>query len=146
VALTLRFKAKYHPEECVKRQDDQVSNLKRRIEVFLERLAGGAPARLDGDQADALLHFLDSVVIRLEKGTDFDLTVLELPEEDPADKQKPFVLPDNQKKEKKKETEETEKDKDDLSKVPMTEEQRQLQEKAKEFLKKKGEETKKRKY
>ncbi|XP_037081813.1 LOW QUALITY PROTEIN: serrate RNA effector molecule homolog [Pollicipes pollicipes] len=138
------FKAKYHPEECVKRQDEQVSNLKRRVDVFTELLSTAGQVRLDGDQADALLRFLDSVVIKLEGGSDFDLTVLDLPDDEPAERRdaKPFVLADQNKRKK----EDEEKKSEDLSKLPMTEEQRELQEKAKEFLKKKGEETKKRKY
>ena len=65
------------------------------MDVFLETLESLGTTRLDGDQAEALLRFLDSVVIRLEDGSDFDLTVLDLPEEEPTDRstaQKPFVL------------------------------------------------------
>ncbi|XP_043197030.1 serrate RNA effector molecule homolog isoform X2 [Amphibalanus amphitrite] len=138
------FKAKYHPEECVKRQEEQIANLKRRVDVFLERLEAQPDTRLDGDQAELLLRFLDSVVIRLEGGSDFDMTVLDLPEEDPADRppQKTFVLDQDKKKKEEADKAKTE----DLSKLPLTDEQKALQEKAKEFLKKKGEETKKRKY
>lgn len=34
--------------------------------------------RVDSDQADAVIKLLDSVVIRLEGGTDLDLTVLDI--------------------------------------------------------------------
>ena len=75
---------------CVRRACRQ-----RRVDVFLETLeATGAPL-LDGDRAETLLRFLDTIVIRLEGGSDFDLTVLDLPEEEPAERpppQKPFVL------------------------------------------------------
>merc|ERR1712098_307550 len=34
----------------------------------------------DGDKQDALIRLLDSVVIKLEGGTDFDLTILDMPD------------------------------------------------------------------
>ncbi|RLU20650.1 hypothetical protein DMN91_007263 [Ooceraea biroi] len=72
------FKIKYHPEESVKRKEEQVSGLKKRVEVFLEMLEsdGIDKVSVDADQADALLHVLDAVVIKLEGGTEEDLQVL----------------------------------------------------------------------
>lgn len=103
--LIARFKIKYHPEESVKRKDEQVSALKvatilkyikhfsileylsgilfllqKRVDVFLELLNLGdiEKVSVDADQADALLHLLDAVVIKLEGGTEEDLQVLNI--------------------------------------------------------------------
>lgn len=103
--LIARFKIKYHPEESVKRKDEQVSALKvdtilkcikffsileylsgilfllqKRVEVFLELLNSGEIEKVsvDADQADVLLHLLDAVVIKLEGGTEEDLQVLNI--------------------------------------------------------------------
>ncbi|XP_025163712.1 serrate RNA effector molecule homolog isoform X3 [Harpegnathos saltator] len=74
------FKIKYHPEESVKRKDEQVSALKKRVEVFLEMLKLGEidKVSVDADQADALLRLLDAVVIKLEGGTEEDLQILDV--------------------------------------------------------------------
>ena len=42
--------------------------------------------KLDSEKQDQLIRLLDSVVIKLEGGSDFDLTVLDLP--DPEDEEK----------------------------------------------------------
>lgn len=53
---------------------------------------------VDADQSDQLLKLLDSVVIKLEGGTDLDLQVLDqVPEEDvkpqiTEEDKKPFIL------------------------------------------------------
>ncbi|XP_018043808.1 PREDICTED: serrate RNA effector molecule homolog isoform X1 [Atta colombica] len=72
------FKIKYHPEESVKRKEEQVSALKKRVEIFLEMLKSGdiEKVSVDADQADSLLHLLDAVVIKLEGGTEEDLQIL----------------------------------------------------------------------
>ncbi|CAD1479636.1 unnamed protein product, partial [Heterotrigona itama] len=51
----------------------------KRVEVFLEMLEVGEidKVSVDADQADALLHLLDAVVIKLEGGTEEDLQVLD---------------------------------------------------------------------
>ncbi|XP_017762260.1 PREDICTED: serrate RNA effector molecule homolog isoform X4 [Eufriesea mexicana] len=74
------FKIKYHPEESVKRKEEQVAALKKRVEVFLEMLEVEEidKVSVDADQADALLHLLDAVVIKLEGGTEEDLQVLDM--------------------------------------------------------------------
>lgn len=50
------------------------------MEVFLEMLDLGEidKVSVDADQADALLHLLDAVVIKLEGGTEEDLQVLNI--------------------------------------------------------------------
>ena len=79
------FKQKYHPDDSVKRKDEMKDFLQKRVEVFNELLENGKikQLKLDNDMQDSLIRLLDSVVIKLEGGTDFDLTVLDLP--DPED-------------------------------------------------------------
>lgn len=54
--------------------------LQKRVDVFLELLNSGEIEKVsvDADQADALLHLLDAVVIKLEGGTEEDLQVLNI--------------------------------------------------------------------
>ena len=76
------FKQKYHPDESVKRKDELREFLKKRVEVFQEFLEQGKIQDLpmDCDVQDNLIRILDSVVIKLEGGTDFDLKSLDLPD------------------------------------------------------------------
>lgn len=50
------------------------------MEVFLEMLKSEEIEKVsvDAEQADALLHLLDSVVIKLEGGTEEDLQILDI--------------------------------------------------------------------
>lgn len=69
---------KYHPEESVKRKDEQKSALNKRVDVFnefrkTEMFKGLA---IDAEQQDALVKLLDSVVIFLEGGNENDLKVM----------------------------------------------------------------------
>ncbi|XP_049863805.1 serrate RNA effector molecule homolog isoform X13 [Schistocerca gregaria] len=75
------FKIKYHPEDSVKRKEEQMNALKNRVNVFLEFLDNGRldKVSVDADQSEQLIRLLDAVVIRLEGGTDFDLQVLDEP-------------------------------------------------------------------
>ncbi|KAG7175611.1 Serrate RNA effector molecule-like, partial [Homarus americanus] len=151
------FKAKYHPEECVKRKEEQLANLKRRVSVFTELHEANRMDNIsvDADQSDQLLKLLDSVVIKLEGGTDLDLQVLDqLPEEDVKpqineEEKKPFILGEDSDEGEDKEKSE-EKNLDEPLKMDMSEEQMELQKKAKEYLKQKGtdgeKETRKRKH
>ncbi|XP_050541392.1 serrate RNA effector molecule homolog isoform X2 [Daktulosphaira vitifoliae] len=73
------FKIKYHPDDSVKRKEEQNIAIKKRLDVFKEFLS---KSKIDGividaDNPDPLVHLLDSIVIKLEGGTDFDLTVLD---------------------------------------------------------------------
>ncbi|KAH8413772.1 hypothetical protein KR222_007983 [Zaprionus bogoriensis] len=80
------FKNKYHPEDSVRRSDEQRGFLKRRTDVFLELLESGTigSVKVDSSQADALVRVLDTCVIKLEGGTDEDLKVLdEKPKDSP---------------------------------------------------------------
>eukprot|EP00092_Neocalanus_flemingeri_P002381 GFUD01002547.1.p1 GENE.GFUD01002547.1~~GFUD01002547.1.p1 ORF type:complete len:408 (-),score=139.00 GFUD01002547.1:1060-2283(-) len=114
------FKQKYHPDESVKRKDELREMLQKRVEVFQEFMEQGKFERLtlDGEKQDALIKVLDSVVIKLEGGSDFDITVLDLP--DPEEEQK---------------KEEASKKKDSLaSNDTFDDENAELMKKAKEFL------------
>ncbi|CAG0899642.1 unnamed protein product [Darwinula stevensoni] len=73
------FKGKYHPEDSTKRNEEHLSAVKHRLEVFNDLMEQSTFSQLscDADQTDLLLKLLDSVVIKLEGGTDFDLNVLD---------------------------------------------------------------------
>uniref|UniRef100_A0A1B6EMZ7 Serrate RNA effector molecule homolog n=2 Tax=Proconiini TaxID=565685 RepID=A0A1B6EMZ7_9HEMI len=73
------FKLKYHPEESIKRKEEQSDALKRRVEVFMEFLENGRldKVTVDAEQSELLIKLLDAVVIRLEGGTDLDLEILD---------------------------------------------------------------------
>jgi len=121
------FKQKYHPDDSVKRKDELRDMLKKRVEVFQEFMEQSkfAELTLDGDKQDALIKVLDSVVIKLEGGTDFDITVLDLP--DPEEEQK--------KEDSKKKKDEIGEKKDPTpSNDAFDDENAELMKKAKEFL------------
>ncbi|CAB3374785.1 Hypothetical predicted protein [Cloeon dipterum] len=73
------FKIKYHPEESVKRKDELQSALNNRVKVFLDCLDKDwfAKVSVDSEQSEQLVKLLDSIVIKLEGGTDLDLKVLD---------------------------------------------------------------------
>uniref|UniRef100_A0AAR5PMN5 Serrate RNA effector molecule homolog n=1 Tax=Dendroctonus ponderosae TaxID=77166 RepID=A0AAR5PMN5_DENPD len=73
------FRIKYHPEESVRRREEQATALKRRLEVFVDLLNSGKieSTTVDCSQTTNLLKLLDTVVIKLEGGTDEDLELLE---------------------------------------------------------------------
>ncbi|XP_032570765.1 serrate RNA effector molecule homolog isoform X2 [Drosophila sechellia] len=80
------FKNKYHPEDSVKRNEEQRGFLQRRTDVFMELLENGTigSVKVDSSQADALIRVLDTCVIKLEGGTDEDLKVLDEKPKDPV--------------------------------------------------------------
>merc|ERR1711894_796039 len=73
------FKLKYHPEDALKRKDECKGALEKRIDVFTRFLEEKRfnDIAIDGDQSDPMVKLLDSVVIFLEGGTDFDLEILD---------------------------------------------------------------------
>ncbi|KAL5285783.1 SRRT family protein [Megaselia abdita] len=73
------FKLKYHPEESVKRKDEVKEFLQRRVEVFTELLDKDLITAVSADtsQSEPLIKLLDTVVIKLEGGTEDDLKVLD---------------------------------------------------------------------
>ncbi|XP_055705245.1 serrate RNA effector molecule homolog isoform X2 [Phlebotomus papatasi] len=74
------FKMKYHPEDLLKRQEEHVGFLRKRIDVFMELMEKKmvADVSIDISCTDKLLKLLDTVVIKLEGGTEADLQVLEV--------------------------------------------------------------------
>lgn len=73
------FRLKYHPEDSVKRKEEQMAALKKRVEVFLDLLKSKKleSVTVDCSKTNDLLKLLDTVVIKLEGGTDEDLALLE---------------------------------------------------------------------
>ena len=136
------FKTKYHPEECAKRQQEIRKALKRRCEVFMEFITSGRVSSVgcDIERNEELVKLLDAVVIKLEGGTDFDLTVLDQPEpEDPGTRSRnnseTVTLDQSPDEKKKRKREEAEKKPDEPLKLPITAEQKELMKKAQEFSK-----------
>merc|ERR1712130_722029 len=82
------FRQKYHPEDSVKREAELLEMLEKRIEVFklFEEQGKYNGLALDGENQDALVKLLDSVVIMLEGGTEFDLDILDMPDQEEEDK------------------------------------------------------------
>lgn len=115
-----RFKIKYHPEDSLKRKEEQLNFLKvisisfdrtrfqqlicafaihtipqKRASVFAEVLNGGLVTSVNVDtmQSDKLLRVLDTVVIKLEGGTEEDLQILdEKPQEYRAESIKDTIV------------------------------------------------------
>ncbi|XP_042908669.1 serrate RNA effector molecule homolog [Parasteatoda tepidariorum] len=83
------FKLKHHPEESQKRKAELHIALKRRLDVFMELFEKGLVENVSVDQekTDQIVKFLDAVVIKLEGGNDFDLTVLDAPYEEEKTKE-----------------------------------------------------------
>ncbi|KAL0268500.1 UNVERIFIED_CONTAM: hypothetical protein PYX00_010419 [Menopon gallinae] len=142
------FKIKYHPEESVKRKEEQLAALKNRVAIFNEFLDKGLidTVRLDADQGEALIRLMDCVVVRLEGGDEADLKALDAPEpaavpqnkpkeSDPPPEDKPFVLEESdEEKEKKKQETDSEKPIEPMQ-LDIDQEQVELQNQAKEFSK-----------
>ena len=76
------FKQKYHPDDSVKRKEELKSFLEKRVEIFNEFSENGKfkDLKLDCESQETLIRLLDSVVIKLEGGTEFDLLALDLPD------------------------------------------------------------------
>ncbi|CAH0546059.1 unnamed protein product [Brassicogethes aeneus] len=73
------FRVKYHPEDSIKRKEEQAASMKKRLEVFMDLLNSGSIEKvtIDCPKTTELLKLLDTVVIKLEGGTDEDLALLE---------------------------------------------------------------------
>lgn len=69
------FRQKYHPEESKEQKSIHQSALNRRLEVFNEFVAKGLIGNINLDYSNAaeIIRLMDSVVVRLEDGTDEDL-------------------------------------------------------------------------
>merc|ERR1712037_805592 len=80
------FRQKYHPEDSVKRKAELLEMLEKRIEVFklFQEQGKYNGLALDGENQDSLVKLLDSVVIMLEGGTEHDLGILDMPDQEEA--------------------------------------------------------------
>ena len=81
------FKQKYHPDDSVKRKEELKNFLQRRVEIFNEFSENGKfkDLKLDCENQDTLIRLLDSVVIKLEGGTEFDMLALDIPDAEEED-------------------------------------------------------------
>merc|ERR1712168_1056937 len=108
------------------------SMLMKRVDVFQQFMDKGMfkTLTLDGDKQDTLIKVLDSVVIKLEGGSDFDLTVLDMPDDQSDESKKDKDKDDDERGKKRK----RDKSKDEPVEKIDDEENARLLEKAKEFL------------
>ncbi|XP_071855335.1 serrate RNA effector molecule homolog isoform X2 [Apostichopus japonicus] len=85
------FKMKYHPSERERENYKKLVRQRQRLHIFMEIFNKEILARggLDASSAPDLMKIMDTIVIKLEGGTDFDLEVLEeIPDsEDKSDKE-----------------------------------------------------------
>ncbi|KAI6191692.1 Arsenite-resistance protein 2-like protein [Aphelenchoides bicaudatus] len=73
------FQFKYHPELSKASSEQQQNNLKKRLEIYNELVTQngfGKELRLDVDNCENLIRFMDSVVIKLEDGTAEDVELM----------------------------------------------------------------------
>nr|CAH0112723.1 unnamed protein product [Daphnia galeata] len=83
------FKLKYHPEDNQKRKNEHKAHIELRMKTIMDLMAEGSfdQVTIDADQSEKLIKLLDTVVIKLEGGTELDLQVLDNPPQPTADKQ-----------------------------------------------------------
>ncbi|KAK3089966.1 hypothetical protein FSP39_008080 [Pinctada imbricata] len=139
------FKTKYHPEECSKRQEEVTAALQKRCNVFLGLLESDRIeyVSVDFERTEDLVKLLDAAVIKMEGGTDEDLSVLDqVSEEDKADGSRSrnnseSISADKSpvKEKRRKSRESTDKKPDEPLKLPISAEQKELMKKAQEFSK-----------
>ncbi|ULU11841.1 hypothetical protein L3Y34_015315 [Caenorhabditis briggsae] len=69
------FRLKYKPEEAKKVKEVQLENVQKRLQIFNELKEQGQFDKftLDFEDAEAILRMLDSVVVKLENGSEDDL-------------------------------------------------------------------------
>nr|SVE75055.1 EOG090X04A7 [Daphnia dolichocephala] len=80
------FKLKYHPEENQKRKNEHRNHIELRVKTMMDLMGEGYfdQVTIDADQSEKLVKLLDTVVIKLEGGTELDLQVLDNPPVQPA--------------------------------------------------------------
>nr|CAG4649244.1 EOG090X04A7 [Scapholeberis mucronata]SVE93549.1 EOG090X04A7 [Scapholeberis mucronata] len=85
------FKLKYHPEENLKRKNEHKAHIESRMKVLMEIMEEKRldQVTIDADQSEKLVKLLDTIVIKLEGGSENDLHALENPVESTADKPLP---------------------------------------------------------
>jgi len=81
------FRSRYHPDEYAKRQQEIADGINKRRTVWETLLTSKYMKDLsvDLDKTGEIIRFLDAAVIKLEGGSDLDLTILELAEEPPPE-------------------------------------------------------------
>ncbi|CAG9540891.1 unnamed protein product [Cercopithifilaria johnstoni] len=72
------FRLKYHPEDSGKRKADQKENVLRRLEIFQNLYDEGCIDKLqiDYDYAPEIIRIMDTLVVKLEGGTEDDVAAL----------------------------------------------------------------------
>lgn len=80
------FRSKYHPDEYDQRKESLRASVKHRWEVFMKLMEQGKlqNVTLDLDKTDAVVRLLDTAVIYMEGGTDFDVKILDIEEKERA--------------------------------------------------------------
>ncbi|VDD92280.1 unnamed protein product [Enterobius vermicularis] len=73
------FRLKYHPDDSGKRKEEQKKNLLRRLEIFEEMQNKGVIDKIhvDFDCAADIIRVMDTLVVKLEGGTDEDVNALQ---------------------------------------------------------------------
>jgi len=81
------FRSRYHPEEFSKRKQEVADGINKRKEVweYLMQSKFMKDLSVDLDKTGEILRFLDAGVIKLEDGSELDLTILDRAEEPPPE-------------------------------------------------------------
>lgn len=81
------FKSRYHPDEFCKRKQEIADGINKRKETWehLTQSKFMKDLSVDLDKTGEILHFLDAGVIKLEGGSELDLTILDTAEEPPRE-------------------------------------------------------------
>ncbi|XP_067828396.1 serrate RNA effector molecule homolog isoform X2 [Heptranchias perlo] len=112
------FRSKYHPDEAGKRKQEADYGLRTRLSVYCYLMEHGwfDGLSLDIDKANIIMKALDAAVIKMEGGTEIDVKILDLEDEEekmeklePGKKEEGRIL-DNDRKMVEKEKEEKEED------------------------------------
>ncbi|XP_072114632.1 serrate RNA effector molecule homolog isoform X4 [Mobula birostris] len=86
------FRSKYHPDEAGKRKQEADFGLRTRLSVYCYLMEHGwfDGLSLDIDKANIIMKALDAAVIKMEGGTQIDVKILDLEdEEEKTDKMEP---------------------------------------------------------
>ncbi|XP_033123348.1 serrate RNA effector molecule homolog isoform X2 [Anneissia japonica] len=78
------FRTKYHPDLCMQQQAARVNGVRLRLNAFLDlwREKWIDTAACEFNKSDDIIRILDAAVIKMEGGTDLDMTILDQKEED----------------------------------------------------------------
>ncbi|XP_072029016.1 LOW QUALITY PROTEIN: serrate RNA effector molecule homolog [Amphiura filiformis] len=75
------FRFKYYPDEAEKRHQETLAAVHHRLVVFLDVFQRGLvdEAKADADTSQQIIKLLDAAVIKMEGGTELDMTILDQP-------------------------------------------------------------------